>query len=157
LSEQAAFAGLQIGLLAVGVRYTEAEMPVYEFACNQCGAPVSVFVRSMSSPVNGTCGRCGSSDLRRLVSRFAVIRSSGSGGLDSLDEASLMEGFDENDPRAMAAWMRKMQREMGEDAGPEFDEMVSHLERGESLDDELADFEDGGAAQGHDGGGFDDI
>jgi putative FmdB family regulatory protein len=111
-------------------------MPVYEFACNDCGAPISVFVRSMSSPVNGKCERCGSSDLRRLVSKFAVLHSSG--GLDSMDE-SMFDGLDENDPRAMAAWARRMQQQMGDDAGPELDEMVSRLERGESLDEGFSD------------------
>jgi putative FmdB family regulatory protein len=105
-------------------------MPVYEFACNACGAPVSIFVRSISSPVDGACERCGSRDLRRLVSRFAVKRPS-----RAFDEATL-EGLDENDPRAMASWARQMQREMGADAGPELEEMVQRLESGESLDDD---------------------
>ena len=106
-------------------------MPVYEFTCQACGATVSVFVRSISSPLNAVCQRCGSSDLRRLISRFAVLRSAGS--MASLDD---LDGMDENDPRALAAWARQMQREKGEDMGPEFDEMVSRLERGESLDDD---------------------
>ena len=108
-------------------------MPVYEFACNACGAPVSVFVRSMSSPVAGQCERCGSTDLRRLVSRFAVTRSGGADSFDPLDDGSL-DGLDENDPRAVASWARRMQREMGEDLGPEFDDMVDRLERGDSLE-----------------------
>jgi putative FmdB family regulatory protein len=115
-------------------------MPVYEFRCNACGAPVSVFVRSMNSPVNGKCERCGSTDLRRLLSRFAVIKSSG-GDFDGLDD-SMLDGLDESDPRAMAGWARKMQREMGEDMGPEWDDMVDRMERGDSLDD--LDSDDGG-------------
>jgi putative FmdB family regulatory protein len=120
-------------------------MPVYEFACNACGAPVSIFVRSINSPVSGKCERCGSTDLRRLVSRFAVINSGG--GFDALDDDALAN-MDENDPRAMAAWARRMRSEMGEDAGPEFDEMIDRLERGESLneggfgdDDDLGSFD----------------
>ncbi len=108
-------------------------MPIYEFDCNGCGARVSVFVRSMSSPVNGKCDRCGGSDLRRVISRFAVVRSGGD-EFASLDDESMMSGFDESDPKAMAAWARKMARESGEDMGPEFDEMVERMERGESLD-----------------------
>lgn len=123
-------------------------MPVYEFACNACGAAVSVFVRSMSSPVSGKCERCGSADLSRVISRFAVIRSSGGDSFDALDDAA--GGFDENDPRAAAAWARKMQREMGDDLGPEFDEMVDRLERGDSPDG--LGFDDG-----HDHGGDDDF
>ena len=109
-------------------------MPIYEFSCNACGARVSVFVRSMSSPVAGKCDRCGGVDLRRLISRVAVLRSGGD-EFGSLDDDSMLSGFDENDPKAMASWARKMRREMGEDMGPEFDEMVEKLERGESLDD----------------------
>ncbi|HEX5368184.1 MAG TPA: hypothetical protein VFY10_02095, partial [Dehalococcoidia bacterium] len=95
--------------------------------CNACGALVSVFVRSINSEVNGRCERCGSQDLRRRVSKFAVL-GHGGGGLDDLDS------LDENDPRAMAAWARRMQSEMGDEAGPEFEDMVNRLERGESLD-----------------------
>jgi putative FmdB family regulatory protein len=126
-------------------------MPIYEFSCNSCKNRVSVFVRSIGSPVSGKCDRCGSDDLSRLISRFVFSKSGGD--LDSLDEDRLMSGFDENDPKAMAAWARKMQREMGEDAGPEFDEMVEKLERGESLDDDFG----GGDGFSDDGDGFDDL
>jgi hypothetical protein len=105
----------------------------------------------MSSPINGKCERCGSTDLRRLVSRFAVVRSSSGGDFDSLD-GSMLDGFDESDPRAMAAWARKMQREMGEDMGPEFDEMIDRMERGDSLDDLGFDDE-----HDHGDGGLDDL
>ena len=104
---------------------------MYEFACNACGAPVSVFVRTVNSPVNAACGRCGGADLRRVVSKFAVLRGPGGGDLDSLG------GLDDADPRAMAAWARQLQRESGDDMGPEFDAMLDKLERGESIDDEL--------------------
>lgn len=124
-------------------------MPIYEFACNACSNRVSIFVRSMSSPVSGKCDRCGSDDLRRLISKVAVIKSGGD--FDSLDDDRLMSGFDENDPKAMAAWARKMQREMGEDAGPEFEEMIEKLERGEGLDEGF------GGEDFDDDGGFDDL
>ncbi len=117
-------------------------MPVYEFACNACGAAVSVFVRSMSSPVNGACEKCGSKDLRRLVSKFAYKRSSFSGDLDALDKLG-----DVDDPRAMATWARQMQDQLGEDLGSEFNDMVGQMERGKNIE----------AGGGDDGGGFDDF
>jgi hypothetical protein len=40
--------------------------------------------------------------------------------------------FDEGDPQSMGRWMRKMSRDMGEDLGPEFDEVVGRLEAGEN-------------------------
>ncbi len=72
----------------------------------------------------------------RLVSRVRVVRGNGSDGLDTSDSAddALMNeiaGLDENDPRALGRFMRKMAQESGEDLGPEFDEVVGRLERGE--------------------------
>jgi putative FmdB family regulatory protein len=118
------------------------KMPIYEFACNACQARVSVFVRSMSSPLTAKCDRCGSDDLRRLISRVTVIKSADDFG--SLDDDAMMSGFDESDPKAMAAWARKMRQEMGDDVGPEMDEMIERLESGEGLDggDDDEGFED---------------
>jgi putative FmdB family regulatory protein len=72
-------------------------MPIYEFSCNNCKSLVSVFVRSMSSPVNGKCESCGSTDLTRLVSQVSIPRFSGGGDDD----------FDMNDPE-MASLMQQM-------------------------------------------------
>ncbi len=66
-----------------------------------------------------------------MVSRVAVLRSEES-RLESLADPSSLAGLDENDPRSIARWMRKMSAETGEDLGPEFDEMVDRLEAGES-------------------------
>ncbi len=71
-------------------------MPIYEFTCQACQAPLSVFVRSVSSEVNAKCEKCGSTDLKRAISSFAV---NGLGGSDS--------GFDAGDPD-MAAMMEQM-------------------------------------------------
>jgi putative FmdB family regulatory protein len=112
-------------------------MPIYEYACKACNARVSIFVRSISSPVDAKCDRCGSIDLTRLISRVTVIHSGGD--LSSLDDDSMLAGFDENDPRAMASWAKRMRREMGDEGGPEMDEMIERLERGEGLGDDYGD------------------
>jgi putative FmdB family regulatory protein len=104
-------------------------MPVYEFRCNSCRSNVDVFTRSISAEVSGSCDRCGSTDLRRAVSRVVML-GIGGGDVD-------LEGMDPNDPRAMAAWARQMQAQMGPDAGPEMEELAQKLERGESLDDDF--------------------
>jgi hypothetical protein len=54
--------------------------------------------------------------------------------MDSLTDISDLEGI-ENDPRALGKMMRKMSNEMGEDVGPEFDEVVDRLEAGQSPED----------------------
>jgi len=105
-------------------------MPIYEYRCLACKKRTSVFVRSMSSEVIAACEHCGSKKLTRLVSRVAVHR----GGVDFDDPASI-DDIDESDPRAVARWARRMRDEMGEDMGPEFDEMVNRMEAGEMPDD----------------------
>ena len=79
------------------------------------------------------CEHCGSPEVRRLVSRFAIHRSSG-GGLDDMDD-SAFEGMDESDPRAMAQMMRRMSTESGEGIDPEMGEMLDRMEAGEMPDD----------------------
>ena len=84
-------------------------MPIYEYTCRACGARVSLFFRSISSVTDPKCDRCGSSDLERLMSRVTVLRSAGD--MSSLDDDSMMAGFDENDPKAMAEFFDKLAKE----------------------------------------------
>ena len=109
-------------------------MPIYEYRCNGCNKRVSVFQRNINSSTAAVCPNCGGSDLSRLVSRFAVVRNEDQ-MLDSLDDDSLLSGVDENDPRSVAAWARKMQSKMGEEVEPEFEEMIDRMEAGEMPDD----------------------
>ena len=108
-------------------------MPVYEYRCTQCRHKMAVFFRSATAIASPTCERCGSSDVTRLFSTFAVVKSEES-RLDDLDDDSALAGLDESDPRAMARWMRRMGGELGEERGPEFDEMVDRLDAGEGME-----------------------
>ncbi len=105
-------------------------MPLYEYRCNACRRRVTL-LRTFSDTSAPRCPECDGEELTRLVSRVAVLRSEES-RLESLADPSNLSGLDESDPRSMAHWMRKMSQEMGEDMGPEFDEMVDRLEAGES-------------------------
>jgi len=50
------------------------------------------------------------------------------------DDAALAD-IDENDPRSMARWMKKMAAEVGEDMGDEFHEAIDRMEAGQSLEE----------------------
>jgi len=63
-----------------------------------------------------------------------VVRSEES-RLDDLADPSNFGDLDENDPRSIARFMRKMSDEVGEDMGSEFEEVVDRLESGESPED----------------------
>lgn len=108
-------------------------MPIYEYACLDCRRRVSVFFRSFGDLEDATpqCPRCGGTRLKRLISRVAVVRSE-EGRLDDLADPGMLDGLDEEDPKSIARWMRRMSQETGEDLGPEFDEVVGRLEAGES-------------------------
>jgi putative FmdB family regulatory protein len=105
-------------------------MPIYEYRCQDCGRKLAVFWRSRADVKEPVCRRCGSTNLHRLVSRVGVMRSEDSRLEDLSDDAKLGD-LDENDPRSLGRWMRKMSQEMGEDMGPEFDEIIGRLEAGE--------------------------
>lgn len=109
-------------------------MPIYEYVCRSCRRRNSILFRSYSQVTEPACTHCGSREMTRLVSRFAVARSEDS-RLDDLADPSNLGGLDENDPRSIARWARRMGDEMGEDLGPEFDEMVDRMEAGEMPDD----------------------
>ena len=107
-------------------------MPIYEYGCYDCRKRVNVFFRSFSEVETkaATCPRCGGTNLKRLISKVAVLRSEES-RLESLADPGNLAGLDENDPKSIARWMRKMSSEMGEDLGGEFNEVVDRLEAGE--------------------------
>ncbi len=108
-------------------------MPIYEYRCNDCRRRVSVLWRSFSEigTTAPRCPVCNGSNLTRLISRVAVLKSEES-RLENLADPSSLAGLDENDPKSIARWMRKMSREVGEDLGDEFDEVINRLESGQS-------------------------
>jgi len=108
-------------------------VPIYEYHCQDCKRRVSIFWRTFTEAEEGTpaCPRCGGANLTRLVSRVRLVRSEES-RLDDLTDFGDLPDFDESDPRSLGRWMRKMSAEMGEDLGPEFDEVVGRLEAGEN-------------------------
>ncbi|MGQ9628176.1 MAG: FmdB family zinc ribbon protein [Anaerolineae bacterium] len=108
-------------------------MPIYEYFCQDCRRRVSVFWRSFSEieAISPRCPRCGGENLIRLVSRVSVLKSEESRLEDMADSMSLSD-LDENDPKSIARWMRRMSREVGEDLGEEFNEALDRLEAGQS-------------------------
>lgn len=122
-------------------------MPIYEYRCNHCGKKLSILTLRVSEKIDERCEHCGGRKLTRLLSRFATARSE-EDRLDSLADPSSLGSLDENDPKSMARWMRKMGKEMGDEFGGEdFDEMVDELESGKTPDEE------GGGAAGEDSEG----
>jgi hypothetical protein len=66
------------------------------------------------------------------MSRFATIRSE-EDRLDSLADPSSLGDLNEEDPKSVARWMKKMGSEMGEDLGDDIDEALEE-ETGSALE-----------------------
>ncbi len=98
-------------------------MPIYEYECRDCRRRVSLLVLTPSLASSPRCPRCGGESLSRLMSRFATVKSE-EDRLESLADPAKLGDFDEDDPRSVARFMKKMGQEMGEDLGEDFDSAV---------------------------------
>lgn len=153
-------------------------MPIYEYRCSDCHRKVSIFWRSLSAvdETKARCTRCGSAKLTRVMSRVRMVRGSTNadaargdeGGPDlppGAEERMMreLEGIDENDPRSLGRFMRRMAAETGESLGEEFEEVVGRLEAGEDpdrIEERMGDMfgdETGGPGGMGGMGGYDDM
>jgi putative FmdB family regulatory protein len=115
-------------------------MPIYEYRCRKCGKRFSVLTLRVSERVTTECPKCGGRAADRLMSRFAMPKSE-EARLDALSDPSSLGDLDENDPKSVGRWMRKMGKEMGDDLGGEdLDEMMDEMESGGGADDDSDDF-----------------
>jgi putative FmdB family regulatory protein len=94
-------------------------MPIYEYLCQPCKRSFSFLVGVGADAGEPECPRCGSRELRKLISRIARIKSK-TANLEDLADPSQMGNPD--DPKAMAQWARKMGRAMGDEMGEDFNE-----------------------------------
>ena len=111
-------------------------MPIYEYRCADCRRRVSLYYQTFSTAEGATptCPNCGSNNLSRLVSRVFQLKSEDA-QLEDLSDPSSFGDLDENDPKSVARWARKLGQQMGEDLGDDWGEMVDRLEAGEDLDE----------------------
>jgi len=124
-------------------------MPIYEYRCADCRRRVSVYFQTFSAASNASpvCEHCGSGKLSRLISRVFQLKSEDA-QLEDLADPSSFGDLDENDPKSVARWARKLGQQMGEDLGDDWGDMVDRLEAGEDMgeaDGEGADLDGIGA------------
>jgi len=116
-------------------------MPNYSYRCLDCKKTFSLFISYQDYDRKTVhCPHCEGKNVARRLSRVRFTRSEES-RLVSLADPSQLAGL-EDDPKAMAKLMRQMSSEMGEDIGPEFNEVVDRLEAGQSPEDIEKDLPD---------------
>lgn len=133
-------------------------MPIYEFACPKCRRIFSFLSKRIRPAHDPACPRCGSKQLSREISAFAMLRgvsAPGSGepgsedaggpGMPDMDDPKVervlgelerdMEHLDERNPRHMAHLLRRMQEVMPPGSMPkEMETAIRRLESGEDPD-----------------------
>ena len=127
-------------------------MPSYEYRCLQCKKRFTIFMTYSEygkKPV--VCQHCGSTEIQRRIGRIRVLRSEDS-RMDQLADMDNLDGIGD-DPRELGKMMRQMKGEVGDELGPEFDEVVERLEKGQNPEDIEREMPDLGLDDGDMGAG----
>jgi putative FmdB family regulatory protein len=98
-------------------------MPIYEYLCRDCRKKTTVFLRSFRDVSDPVCSHCGGKNMKRVISRFASPKSE-EARMERLADPSSWSGLDENDPKSIAKWTRRVGKEMGDELGENIDAMV---------------------------------
>jgi putative FmdB family regulatory protein len=111
-------------------------MPMFEYNCGACGRRFTALVGVVANPRPVACPRCGATDVKKRVSRFARLRSEDD-TLESLCDETRY-GDIENDPAALKRWMKDMSAAMDEDLGDDFEQALEEEMSGESSEEGAA-------------------
>ena len=103
-------------------------MPVYEYVCEKCGKPFSLFLSYAdydAAVVN--CPDCGSGEIRRKIRPIRVATDE-KARLRKISE----EAAGSNSSQMLGKVMRTIQENSGRELPPDTNEALTRLERGES-------------------------
>jgi putative FmdB family regulatory protein len=125
-------------------------MPSYEYRCTNCKQRFEVYLSyDEYGKQKVHCINCNSLDVQRTIGRIRIAHSEES-RLENMADPANLAGL-EDDPKALARMMRQMGSEMGEDLGPEYDEVLDRLESGQSpeeIESSMPDLDSDGGGMG---------
>ena len=106
-------------------------MPIYEYRCQACEQVSSILVRSKRAALKPKCEHCGSTRMKRLMSRLSRVRNAG----QVMDELGMPDpGGSIEDPRQIGRWVEKRFEDYGMDLPDETRDMIDAARDGEFPD-----------------------
>ena len=121
-------------------------MPLFEFRCLDCEKQFTFLSGVIAENSAAKCPRCGSEQLKKLISRVARGRDDDA-RLDAM--ADKLENSDFDDERAVRRFAREMGREMGGETGEDMSDEIEAMIEAEAHGDDAG-------ASGLGGGSGDD-
>ena len=106
-------------------------MPIYEYRCESCKKISSFLLLRATEEIVPYCKACGSKEVKRQVSRVAILKGEEK-MIESLLDPSKLSGLDENDPASVERVVRRMGRELGDELGEDFQEGMEEVLSGEA-------------------------
>lgn len=155
-------------------------MPIFEYACPKCRRIYSFLSRRVQPDGKPSCPKCGSKNLTKELSRFALLKGApepstknpvdadpNGEAMPDFDDPRVaramgelerdMDHLDENNPRHMAHMLRKMKDMLpGESMPKEMETAIKRLEAGEDpekIEADMGDVFDGFMGGDKSGGG----
>ncbi|MCX8022663.1 MAG: zinc ribbon domain-containing protein [Syntrophorhabdaceae bacterium] len=104
-------------------------MPIYEYRCENCHKVSSFLLLRVSEELVPYCKACGSKDVKKKISRVAVLRDE-ERIMESLLDPSKFSDLDENDPGSIERVMKRVGRELGDELGEDFNETLEEAMAG---------------------------
>ncbi|MHB1001763.1 MAG: FmdB family zinc ribbon protein [Armatimonadota bacterium] len=104
-------------------------MPLFDYRCLDCSRKFSLLKGVIADDQADVCPACGGTNIKKMISRFARLRSE-----DDLinDLADPSKFGDPDDPGQLHQWMKQIGKEMGDDLGDDFDEAIEEAAQSES-------------------------
>jgi len=99
-------------------------MPLFEFRCRKCEKKFELLIGIKSDEPAFICPYCKSSDIKKLISRFRPVKSE-EARLEELADPRNFAGLDENDPRSIVKWAKKLGKALGEDCSDEIEALAA--------------------------------
>lgn len=112
-------------------------MPSYDFHCNQCNAPLTLFYRSYTAydDATPTCPHCNSVDLVRTITSVNIVTSSADRDYTKMDAGEMLSVFESGDSRAVGQMMQQVAGDTPtEKLGQEYHSAAEKLSSGASMD-----------------------